>query len=849
MMNSDHNKSELLRHGPVFKAICSIAVPMAVVMAVNALFSYLDIWFVSRLGDEVLHTMDMLFPYLNLSSCLIYAGLCTGVSVAVARQCGSANKQGIACCLKAGLIMTIPIWILLSAIAFCGQGLLFARVTDQCRAMGGSYSFWYLLSFPIMAAGCVICSVMRGSGNAARPAFYSVLCIIIKAVLTPLLCFGAVSFAGYEFSFLDMGIRGAAISSGISYVIFLLLMIRELDIAQDGLVVALFKAKPQWPVYKNILRSAVVAVQVPVLASVVLMVVLAVMGAKDSYMADAFSLAKRFELYLIQFTVCLGSATMVVMSSSMAVNNYRRAREVAVTSLKILSVIAVPTMLWMSFNNDLFYYSLTANESIVAHGQKYFTWGGLSTLSLMGMILLSSAFQGIGCPARALPFQIFSIVIVQGGGSLLLQMGLLDSTGYYILISAGSVLSFLVALNYLMNSTEIRSETRPPQQSLQQTAASSFVTQCLPRFNFFALYFVRVCFAELNIKKVLLVVSAVPLYFKKALLTTLLIFVTPSIKSSTPEQPDANSFAQTSIVKYQIDLTNPVHTTSLAVNHSVALRLDDHGFPVEYSLPLTVDICLTGSCKILKLTLFWDAIGNYLRLEYPPTFPLTKNKHDLFSKDDYKKLDEILKSRYSILGQYPLNHFVLESKPQAKAPKVDAITAATPIAVRDAVVRGAAYTSWALWHWANGQIVEKLRSQTMTYCSETYLLNCLRSDDARFVKFGLERLEDKKSLTAKFVKECFTILKQSGRENCELALNILIEKTSDPEGLKSRLIGILGENSGSSRLLLNYFETLTDVSKDLLGQFSVKIRELTDPRDISLLSQIIKIRSKDRFER
>ena len=94
---SQNDKTQLLTRGPVLRAIASIAIPMVLVMVVNAVFSYLDLWFIARLGPDALHAMDVLFPYVSLSNALVYAGLGTGVSVVVARQatCGGASWEGV----------------------------------------------------------------------------------------------------------------------------------------------------------------------------------------------------------------------------------------------------------------------------------------------------------------------------------------------------------------------------------------------------------------------------------------------------------------------------------------------------------------------------------------------------------------------------------------------------------------------------------------------------------------------------------------------------------------------------------------------------------------------------------
>lgn len=438
---SQNDKTQLLTRGPVLRAIASIAIPMALVMVVNAVFSYLDLWFIARLGPDALHAMDVLFPYISLSNALVYAGLGTGVSVVVARQAtrGGASWEGV---LKAGLVLAIPLSLIFVLGAVCGKDVLLRALgTDASRAMAGIYSFWYFLFFPIMAFGAVISSAMRGTGHALRPALYSVGCIVLKAVLTPLLSYESVG--------LGWGIQGAAVSTVIAYSLLLLLLVGDLYRGKQGLRVCKFTASPDRQVYQRIVRSGIVAAQVPVLASVVLLLVLDVMSARSVQMADAFSLAKRFELYLIQLTVCLGCGTMVVMSASLEASHASRVWAAMRSSLKVLFTAGLPLVVGMSLFSDVFYRSLTTDSAIIQEGHKYFTYGGLHMLFTLGIILLNFGFQGIGRPFRALPYLVFSIVLVQGGGSWLLRSDLLDSSVYYVFISAGSALAFLMALRVL----------------------------------------------------------------------------------------------------------------------------------------------------------------------------------------------------------------------------------------------------------------------------------------------------------------------------------------------------------------------------------------------------------------
>ena len=283
-------------------------------------------------------------------------------------------------------------------------------------------------------------------------------------------------------------------------------------------------------------------------------------------------------------------------------------------------------------------------------------------------------------------------------------------------------------------------------------------------------------------------------------------------------------------VDYQVPLHDPVKPDAPAIHFKVELILDARGFPLEYRMPLTTGVCLDGQCKPLQVDLFWDSLGNYSRLDDRGT-PLTKGDHKPFTESDYDRLDQILKDKRSILGTHPLDYFLVKPKDRGEV-EVDGITAATPQSVKDAVVEKAAYTSWALWHWVNGSIVERLYAETVARVDDDYLLYGLNSDDRKLVAFALEQLGKKGLKDPRHHEACFHILENSGRANCESALKLLTESADDPAAIHGRLVTLIGQNGGSSRLILSYFEKLPNPDPVVWVELAKQLEVIPGYRDL-----------------
>jgi hypothetical protein len=73
-----------------------------------------------------------------------------------------------------------------------------------------------------------------------------------------------------------------------------------------------------------------------------------------------------------------------------------------------------------------------------------------------------------------------------------------------------------------------------------------------------------------------------------------------------------------------IQLTDPVYPKKPKKEHSLTAYSDEQGFPSGYSMELINEVCLDGVCKLVEVTMYWDAIGFYQSLEYPEGKPLNQ---------------------------------------------------------------------------------------------------------------------------------------------------------------------------------------------------------------------------------
>ena len=280
-----------------------------------------------------------------------------------------------------------------------------------------------------------------------------------------------------------------------------------------------------------------------------------------------------------------------------------------------------------------------------------------------------------------------------------------------------------------------------------------------------------------------------------------------------------------------IQLTDPVYPKKPKKEHSLTAYSDEQGFPSVYSMELINEVCLDGVCKLVEVTMYWDAIGFYQNLEYPEGKPLTKVEHEPFVPADYEKLDSILKDRDSILDDHELGF--LASEKDDKSPEgeeddeyqdVDGVSKATPGAVKEAVVKDAAWTTWVLWKYANTELVTIMQEMTKSRISPKFLQHLLDSKNWQKIEFVLNHLLEQKPVAPQYIDKVAEVMPTAGIDHIELAIEYLQQASPDKNTCYRKLISALPELNGyNSALVIELLESDEQLENGILEQLAANI--------------------------
>jgi hypothetical protein len=175
--------------------------------------------------------------------------------------------------------------------------------------------------------------------------------------------------------------------------------------------------------------------------------------------------------------------------------------------------------------------------------------------------------------------------------------------------------------------------------------------------------------------------------------------------------------------------------------YELVLAYDRQQEPAYFVRNIFTPVCLDSVCKPVRIKLFWDLLGNYLKYEVPADEPLTKLDHKEFTPEDHAKLQGILSNENSLLKDFKLEDLV-DSTSQHLSDSVDAVTGATKNTIKNEVIEGALYTCYTLWHLAHGPVVNEIQEIFKTKLDTHMLHRFLRSTNFHYVYFALDEVMD-----------------------------------------------------------------------------------------------------------
>ncbi|MCE0493931.1 MATE family efflux transporter [Vibrio salinus] len=309
-----HDKHGLLTD-PIPDVLRRMTIPMTFGMIAVLMFNLVDTFFISLLGTDALAAVSYTFPVTFGINC-ITMGIGVGLSVQIGKLLGQGKRIRAAEFATHGIILAI---ILVSVASFLG----IITLNGVFRLLGApeallplihDYMYIWYLAIPLLVFPMAGNSAIRASGNTKTPAQIMILSGLINGALDPLFIFGIGPFP-------EMGMKGAAIASAISWLVGLLASIYFLVLKKKITKPGFQYMVSDWRSVLTVGTPAAFSSAMNPMSGAVLMALLSRFGTSA---VAAYGAAQRVESVLLIVLMSLTSSLTPFLAQNVGAKNYKR---------------------------------------------------------------------------------------------------------------------------------------------------------------------------------------------------------------------------------------------------------------------------------------------------------------------------------------------------------------------------------------------------------------------------------------------------------------------------------------------------------------------------------------------
>jgi putative MATE family efflux protein len=424
--------------GSIPKAVFLLAIPMILELSLESVFAVVDMFFVSKLGQNAIATVGLTESVVTI----IYSvaiGLSTGATAIVARRIGEKNPEAAAHAGAQSIVVAMVLTIILSilGVVFASDILSLMGASPDVVRDGAVFTRIMLGSSVAIMLLFLINGIFRGAGDAAMAMRSLWIASLINIILCPI-------FIHYY------GLKGAAIatvigrSSGVLYQCYHLvkgsgiLKFRAehfgIDIAQIKAIIAI-----AWPAtFQFIIASG---------SWIILARLVAETGGTTA--SAGYQIAIRNVVFFILPAWGLSNAAATLVGQNLGAKQVDRAEQSVMITAKYNVIFMAFVMVLFVFFSEPIIRLFTADNAVIAYGAKALQIIGSGYIFYGIGMVMTQALNGAGDTKTPTYINLIGFWLFQIPLAYFLAKGLdMKETGAFIAVPVAEIAIALLALYY-----------------------------------------------------------------------------------------------------------------------------------------------------------------------------------------------------------------------------------------------------------------------------------------------------------------------------------------------------------------------------------------------------------------
>lgn len=397
---------KFMKEKPVMPLVISMALPMTFSMLVNALYNIIDSYFVARISEDAMTALSLVFPLQNLVNAVVI-GFAIGINATIAYFLGAEKHNTADKTASLGTLFNMIHGFVLAVVCIAITEPFLAMFTDKRSIieMGTEYAKIVFIFAVPNAAGLCFEKIFQSVGRMKT----SMLCMLVGCVsniiLDPLMIFGIGIFP-------EMGIRGAALATGIGQIISLVCYLMFYILNPIPVKVRLKDMTPDAALSRKMYSigvPATLSLALPSIQVSALNAILAVYSASYVLVLGAYFKLQTF-LYLTGNGVVQGMRPLV--GYNYGAGEKKRVKDIFRSALILIAgVMVIGTILCLAVPQTLIGL-FTSNPETILYGKEALRLISIGFIASSVSVTVSGALEGLGKGKESLVISVLRYIIV-----------------------------------------------------------------------------------------------------------------------------------------------------------------------------------------------------------------------------------------------------------------------------------------------------------------------------------------------------------------------------------------------------------------------------------------------------
>ena len=422
------------------KAILLLSIPMVFEMLMESIFAVIDMFYVSKLGDEAIAVVGLTESMMTLVYS-IAMGLSMATTGLVARRIGEKKDRDASVAASQSILIGIIISLVIAVpgIIFAKRILGLMHAEAEVIRIGSGFTRFMLGGNVVVMLLFINNAILRSAGAPALSMRVLIIANAFNLILDPCLIFGLGPFP-------ELGITGAAIATNIGRGIGVLYQFYLLASRKSRIEIFLSDFRMRLKIMGKVIYLSGGGVVQHLIATSSWIFLYRILAECKSEVLSGYTIAIRIFVFFLLPAWGISNAAATLVGQNLGANNPARAESsVWKTSLVSSIYMGAVMLIFLLFPGSLIqFFSEEGNQSYTV---------AVTCLKIMGMgmvfygfeMIIAQSFNGAGDTYTPSALNFFGFWMIQIPLAIYLAkiLGMKENGVFYAILISEAILAIL----------------------------------------------------------------------------------------------------------------------------------------------------------------------------------------------------------------------------------------------------------------------------------------------------------------------------------------------------------------------------------------------------------------------